>query len=331
MMGDDDDDDDYDEDDDDDNDSDGDDDDGDDETLWTNWERRVHENFLKISRSSKRSKFLAAVATTEGREAYLKAVKEEEASVRRAFEADHKVDELRHQQELAQLRDDTLAAVANVASQAEMSLRDLDKQLAEKREARRAASRDRLKEAKRERQKAFDEKWGINLSERPAVGAERWERRSSSPAAGHGRSPRSPPRAPAGERRSASPAGERRSASPKRAAAPRTSAPLRLESHAAFNDAWAALERKVRSGARLSLSDIPRPVSSEVLTGIARYDDRKQQKKKLWAALKRWHPDKGNQWEPILTQIREEDRTQAEQLSTEMAVMIIQEKERLGI
>jgi len=47
--------------------------------------------------------------------------------------------------------------------------------------------------------------------------------------------------------------------------------------------------------------------------------------------LKRWHPDKGNQWEPILTQIREEDRTQAEQLSTDMAVMIIQEKERLGI
>lgn len=105
--------------------------------------------------------------------------------------------------------------------------------------------------------------------------------------------------------------------------------PVRFGSFAEFDAHWARFEQRASAlGARdLRLVDVPWPTSLTSVSGISASDSLDVRKRKLRAALVRWHPDK---WHKLLECIHESDRTMVVEKVKEVTRRIIDEKKRYG-
>mmetsp|Transcript_18282 Transcript_18282/g.39406 ORF Transcript_18282/g.39406 Transcript_18282/m.39406 type:complete len:333 (+) Transcript_18282:158-1156(+) len=98
-----------------------------------------------------------------------------------------------------------------------------------------------------------------------------------------------------------------------------------------YDSAWREFERGLKSGlfnvTGIKLSDIPWPTKVPSLSGIHTGDAEPDRKKKLKAAVLRWHPDK---WSPILELVVETDRKAVVEKAQEVARRILDERSRLS-
>lgn len=93
----------------------------------------------------------------------------------------------------------------------------------------------------------------------------------------------------------------------------------------AYEEAWAAFEKKAALDGRLTFHDIPWPCSPLGACGLGLRAGPAERKRKLRAALLRWHPDK---WSPVLDRVWEEDRARVTERIKEVTCQILKEKER---
>jgi len=116
---------------------------------------------------------------------------------------------------------------------------------------------------------------------------------------------------------------------PPKAAPVKASSTPSFASFADFSAAWTAFEQKLSSPQKspLRCSDIPWPSSLPSVSGAGAADTPAEKKKKLRAALMRWHPDK---WAPILEQVAEAERPQVMERVKEVTQRILEEKKRFG-
>lgn len=103
----------------------------------------------------------------------------------------------------------------------------------------------------------------------------------------------------------------------------------RFADFAAYEVAWAAFMAAAAGGAEspLRCADVPWPLELPTVSGIEPCDDPGQRKRKLRAALLRWHPDK---WAPILERIAEAEQPNVLAKVEEVTRRIIDERTRLG-
>ncbi|CAE8586122.1 unnamed protein product [Polarella glacialis] len=112
---------------------------------------------------------------------------------------------------------------------------------------------------------------------------------------------------------------------------PKAAAGPAFASFADFATAWSKFESRLSSvgsqSPNLRCSDIPWPTSLPSISGVIPGDGSAEHKKKLRAALMRWHPDK---WAPILDRVVEGERPQVMERVKEVTIRILDEKNRLG-
>eukprot|EP00931_Biecheleriopsis_adriatica_P047385 TRINITY_DN27321_c0_g1_i1.p1 TRINITY_DN27321_c0_g1~~TRINITY_DN27321_c0_g1_i1.p1 ORF type:complete len:444 (+),score=66.21 TRINITY_DN27321_c0_g1_i1:88-1332(+) len=157
--------------------------------------------------------------------------------------------------------------------------------------------------------------------ERPASGFARGRSGYSTGAApkgqGRGGSSQRPPPGP----RSAA-GGASRSTAP----ASRPAPPPGIRSFSAYEEAWSSFEsRAMTSNEPLADGEIPWPLDLPTVSGIEGHDSAGDRKRKLRAALLRWHPDK---WGPLLSRVREEERAAVAERVQEVTRRILAEKEQ---
>lgn len=142
-------------------------------------------------------------------------------------------------------------------------------------------------------------------------------------AAGAAQGPKASPSAPPPRR--PGPAG---APSPAAAASTTGQPPVpRFASFQAFEEAWGKFEAKVRDQGAISYADVPWPLSLLTVSGVTSADSAPERKKKLRAALLRWHPDK---WAPLLGRVKDADKQQVITQVKEVTRKILAEKEQYG-
>lgn len=105
---------------------------------------------------------------------------------------------------------------------------------------------------------------------------------------------------------------------------PPTQSRTRFANFDAYEEAWSKFEKSsVGDTSELSLQDIPWPLDLETISGIESGDSSADCKRKLRAALLRWHPDK---WGLILSRIRENDKDEVTDLVQKVTRRILEEK-----
>eukprot|EP00930_Biecheleria_cincta_P103140 TRINITY_DN95075_c0_g1_i1.p1 TRINITY_DN95075_c0_g1~~TRINITY_DN95075_c0_g1_i1.p1 ORF type:complete len:447 (-),score=65.01 TRINITY_DN95075_c0_g1_i1:75-1415(-) len=98
----------------------------------------------------------------------------------------------------------------------------------------------------------------------------------------------------------------------------------RFASFSAYEEAWTKFEKSgMGDTSELSLQDIPWPLDLKTVSGIESGDSSADCKRKLRAALLRWHPDK---WGSILGRIRESDKDEVTDRVQEVTRRILEEK-----
>lgn len=80
-------------------------------------------------------------------------------------------------------------------------------------------------------------------------------------------------------------------------------------------------------GQELRCADVPWPLDLPSISGSDSQDSDAERKRKLRAALLRWHPDK---WAPLLEQVREADKAVVLEKVKEVTRRLLAEKERLA-
>lgn len=112
---------------------------------------------------------------------------------------------------------------------------------------------------------------------------------------------------------------------------PPRSAPqvVHLASFTEFEDAWSVFENRVSVGQdqQVSYADIPWPLGLPTVSGITGGDASGDRKRKLRAALLRWHPDK---WAPILNRVRDAEKASVTERVMEVTRRILAEKEQFS-
>lgn len=96
-------------------------------------------------------------------------------------------------------------------------------------------------------------------------------------------------------------------------------------SFAEYHRAWEAVEAKVQAGAALHSADIPWPGGLPSVAGIAPGDGPADKKRKLRAALLRWHPDK---WHTYLEKVVPNEREDVLSRVKDVTLRLLEEKAR---
>jgi hypothetical protein len=222
-----------------------------------------------------------------------------------AREAEEELEELRREQARQQLSENSKQARNQIVADAFASADDLVNQITENASKRRLANEER----RRKENQAFRERQRKRFSEPPKQPP---PKNFSDAAPGM---PRFAPRRP----RSSSLSKE---GGPPSARPP----PARFDSFTEFDTYWARFEQRISGGARdLHLIDVPWPTSLTTVSGVTACETLAERKRKLRAALVRWHPDK---WSKILECIHENDRAKVVEKIKEVTRRIIEEKKR---
>lgn len=99
-----------------------------------------------------------------------------------------------------------------------------------------------------------------------------------------------------------------------------------FRSFADFDNAWGSFEQKASNGS-VRVTDVPWPTSLPTVSGIADSDSAAEKKKKLRAALMRWHPDK---WGRIIDSVSKDEQSLVMERVKEVTQRILDEKNRYG-
>lgn len=109
---------------------------------------------------------------------------------------------------------------------------------------------------------------------------------------------------------------------------PTSTAGPRFASFVAFEEAWSGFEAVAATlDRKLCLADIPWPLDLPTISGVELHDASVERKRKLRAALLRWHPDK---WAPLFSQVREADKAEVTERVKEVTRRILAEKEQFA-
>lgn len=223
----------------------------------------------------------------------------------RARETEEQLEEMRREQERQRLREDATQARKNVAAEALDSADDMVRKISEN-----AANRRLANEARRRK-------------EREDAREAQWKRFHEQP--------KPPPRASNVNHDYVPPEAPRPSATPQKSSLSGLSArppPVRFGSFSEFDAYWTRFEQRVSTGARdLRLIDVPWPTSLVTVSGVSAGESLDVRKRKLRAALVRWHPDK---WSKVLDCIHESDRATVVETVKAVTRRIIEEKKRYG-
>jgi len=90
-----------------------------------------------------------------------------------------------------------------------------------------------------------------------------------------------------------------------------------------FDAAWTSLEPKISGAKPLRCSDIPWPTSLKTVSGIEDSDSAADKKRKLRAALVRWHPDK---WGRIMDAVQKDEQSLVMERVKEVTQRVLDEK-----
>lgn len=280
-------------------------DEGDDETtfndlkdLWDSFAQLWEKEFTRLSRNEEvhqsRVAAFAELAAEFEEEAYVRSVEDKvragDAAARRESQRCAAQEESRQNQ-----------AVARVASDAEQrrieatraAMEDMDAlidEAARRSAAKREEREARRREARRERQAA------TNARFKP------------------------------GEAAGASNDRPRPSAEPPRASAPAAERVKAQVPVAPKVPGWKDLEARMQEGAELSLADVPwPPAPPATVSGMSASDPADVKKRKLRAAVLRWHPDK---WSPALQHFPAADQPVLLNRVKDVTQRILEEKRR---
>lgn len=99
-------------------------------------------------------------------------------------------------------------------------------------------------------------------------------------------------------------------------------------SFADFDQAWRRFEQQAATTQSISYSSVPWPTSLLTISGVDPIDSVAEKKRKLRAALVRWHPDK---WSPVMAKVCEGDRQQVMDQVKEITQRLLDEKKRFGV
>lgn len=322
-------------------------------SAWAEkWEQEFSRfNAAETDRLSREANMVAQCAKVQDpgayRQVFQSAMHEADARARQNAAYSSEVEAARRANEFAKMSERAESSRQSIAKAAIDESGEIMRQLAE-----RAAQQKRASEAKllaaRQRRRA----------EAEAAAQRRKEQRAAANAECHMRPPRQPSAEPHGRQPNGSePQSDRRQyskdggtsdsggAAGSRASTPRqprfTREPGAHAAHAAkeakkapldtfpaFQAAWLEFEQRLSvAGTFVGVADVPWPVTPAAALGIGAFDAPKDQKRKLRAAVLRWHPDK---WGPILEKTREAERKDVMERVKEVTRMILQEKKRLG-
>merc|ERR1712232_637855 len=103
--------------------------------------------------------------------------------------------------------------------------------------------------------------------------------------------------------------------------------PEGFTSFAEYEAAWASFERKLSAPGSLRCENIPWPTTLPTVSGVEAQDPTPDKKRKLRAAVLRWHPDK---WGPVLARVCEEERAKVVECVKEVTRKILDERRRFG-
>lgn len=227
-----------------------------------------------------------------------------------AREAEEELEEMRREQARQQLTEDSKQARNQIVADAYASSDDLVKQITENASKRRLANEER----RRKENQAFRERQRKRFTEPPKPPPPK-NFSDATPSM-----PRPAPRRPRSSSLSKEPPigpGGPPSARPP---------PARFDSFTEFDTYWARFEQRVSGGARdLHIIDVPWPTSLVTVSGVTACETLAERKRKLRAALVRWHPDK---WCKLLECIHENDRAKVVERVKEVTRRIIEEKKR---
>lgn len=276
--------------------------------LWDNWSSHWEREFSRLSS-------LEGEWAKRGAERICHEAKREvqykhlEHAAKVARETEEEMEEMRRERARQQVREDATHARKQAAADAFDFADDLVSQLAEKRKQKREADEARRKKEREAAWEAQRKRFHDPPKQAPP--------RPSADAPTAPGMPRQAPRRP----RSSSLSKE---GGPPSARPP----PARFSSFSEFDTYWTRFEQRVSGGARdLNLIDVPWPTSLVTVSGVSADERLEERKKKLRAALVRWHPDK---WCKLLESINECDRAKVIEKVKEVTRRIIEEKKRYG-
>jgi len=232
----------------------------------------------------------------------------------KARQTEEQVEDMRREQARQRLIEDATQQRKQAVAEALGSADDMVRQLSENAAKRRLANEARRKQ---EREAAREAQWR-RFHEAPKQEASKPPQMPGAEATPSGPS-RPPPRPRV---RSSSLPTEGNQPTPR-------PPPLHFGSFAEFDAHWARFEQRASAaGARdLRLVDVPWPTSLTSVSGVSAGESLDVRKRKLRAALIRWHPDK---WSKLLDCIHESDRTKVVEKVKEVTRRIIDEKKRHG-
>mmetsp|Transcript_148031 Transcript_148031/g.258170 ORF Transcript_148031/g.258170 Transcript_148031/m.258170 type:complete len:333 (+) Transcript_148031:33-1031(+) len=298
---------------------------------WDAWAARWESEFQRMDNLEEKRRAASEVRARSEvlREAGRAQLEAAAAKMRKMEDA---LEDVRREQQKAELRADAARARKEVASAAQDSCDDLVAQISANAARRRREADEKLKkkrEAAREAEwKKFHEgqyvpKGNPGAARPPSGASNRTGSASAKPPGGASdRAGSASNRAGSASRGSGSRASSQSRASSK----PR--APTLFTSFAEFDAAWAAFEKQVAAGVQgLRFLDVPWPVSLPTVSGVEPRENLDARKRKLRAALVRWHPDK---WSKVLDCIHEADRGQVVERVKEVTRRIIDEKKLYG-
>jgi hypothetical protein len=276
--------------------------------IWDSWSSHWDREFSRLRGLEEQWKKRGAerILTEVKREAEYVHVGE---AARLAREAEEEVEEMRRVQARQRLCEDANQGRKQAAADAFESADDLVREISENAAQRRLANEARRR---KEREAAREAQWRrYHEPPKPPPAAHSGTASASAPSNGA----RPPPRA----RSSLSADNGPPSARPP---------PVRFTSFAEFDAYWSRFESRVNAGARdLHFIDVPWPTSLVTISGVGTNESLEMRKRKLRAALVRWHPDK---WAKVLDCIHESDRAQVVDKVKEVTRRIIEEKKRHG-
>lgn len=281
---------------------------------WDAWAARWETEFQRLDGLEEKRKAMAGERARS--EVLLEAGRAQlEAASAMVRQTEDQLEDARREQRKEQLREDAARVRKEVANEAQHEADDIVRQIAENAARRRREADAKLKKSRQAAREAEWKKYHEGQYAPKSNGTE--QPPGSAPNRGAGA------RASSGSRASS---GYRASSLSRAASKPQP--PTHFRSLAEFDAAWASFEKQVAASVQgMRLLDVPWPSSLPTVSGVEAQESLEVRKRKLRAALVRWHPDK---WSRILECIHETDRGQVVERVKEVTRRIIQEKKVYG-
>lgn len=290
--------------------------------LWDAWSSHWEAEFSRLDGLEEQWKKKGAERVVLDAKKELDYAQKAEAAAK-AREVEDQLEQVRLLQERERLREDATKARKQAATDAFEDGDDMVRRMSENAANRRLANEARRKKEREAAREAQQKRFFEEPKKPPPAPRPRDE--NAPPPGSFGA--RGRPTANGG---CAAP-GRKSSPRPRSSSLPREGArppPVRFGSFSEFDTYWARFEQKVNAGTQdLHFIDVPWPTSLTSIAGVIASESLEVRKRKLRAALVRWHPDK---WSKVLDCIHESDRAKVVEKVKEVTRRIIEEKKRYG-